>query len=118
MPTYFRSDKKATSLQTDDRMYTRIRSILESARTTIARSVNTTQVVANWLVGREIVEEEQMGKARAVYGANMLKVVSERLQAEFGTGYSIDNLENFRKFYHFYPDLIMVGKSDAVRRKS
>ena len=27
-----------------------------------ARPVNTTQVVANWLIGREIVEEEQEGK--------------------------------------------------------
>jgi len=42
-------------------LYTRVREILESARTRIARSVNTTQVVANWLVGREIVEEEQTG---------------------------------------------------------
>ena len=39
-------------------IYERIREILESARTTVARSVNTTQVVANWLIGREIVEEE------------------------------------------------------------
>jgi len=46
-------------------VYKRIRQILESARAGVARSVNTTQVVANWLVGREIVEEEQKGKAKA-----------------------------------------------------
>ena len=40
-------------------IYERIRVILESARAGVARSVNTTQVVANWLIGREIVEEEQ-----------------------------------------------------------
>ena len=49
-------------------LYERIRQILESARTSVARTVNTTQVVANWLVGREIVEEEQKGKKRAEYG--------------------------------------------------
>ena len=43
-------------------LYSRIREILESARTNVARSVNTTQVVSNWLVGREIVEEEQSGQ--------------------------------------------------------
>ena len=42
-------------------LYERIRQILESARTSVARTVNTTQVVANWLIGREIVEEEQKG---------------------------------------------------------
>ena len=49
-------------------VYERIRQILESARTNVARSVNTTQVVANWLIGREIVEEEQKGQKRARYG--------------------------------------------------
>ncbi len=36
-------------------LYGRIRQILEAARTGVARTVNTTQVVANWLIGREIV---------------------------------------------------------------
>ena len=43
-------------------LYSRIREILDSARSSVARSVNTTQVVANWLVGREIVDDEQRGK--------------------------------------------------------
>jgi hypothetical protein len=42
-------------------LYQRVREILESARVGVARSVNTTQVVANWLIGREIVEKEQNG---------------------------------------------------------
>ena len=50
------------------RLYGRIRSILESARASVARTVNTTQVVANWLIGREIVEDQQQGKKRAGYG--------------------------------------------------
>jgi len=95
-------------------LYTRIRAILESARTAVARSVNTTQVIANWLVGREIIEEEQQGKSRAEYGASVLLEISHKLQKEFGTGYSIDNLELFRRFYAAYPSLI----SDALRRKS
>jgi len=95
-------------------LYTRIHTILESARTTIARSVNTTQVIANWLIGREIVEEEQQGKLRALYGQSVLVEISHKLQKEFGTGYSIDNLELFRRFYAVYPNLI----SDALRRKS
>ena len=45
-------------------LYERIWQILESARFAAARSVNTAQVVANWLIGREIVEEEQRGNRR------------------------------------------------------
>lgn len=95
-------------------LYDRIRQILESARTGVARSVNTAQVMANWLIGREIVEEEQKGKAKAGYGERLLEELSDRLNADFGNGYSVDNLELFRRFYLDYRQLI----SDAVSRKS
>ena len=79
-------------------LYDRVRQILESAKTTVARSVNTTQVVANWLVGREIVEEEQKGKARADYGESLISNLSAQLQVDYGAGYSLANVKYFRKF--------------------
>ena len=94
--------------------YQRVREILESARAGIARTVNTTHVIANWLIGREIVEEEQRGKAKAGYGERLLAELSARLTADFGHGYSVDNLELCRRFYLNYRQLI----SDAVCRKS
>lgn len=99
-------------------LFDRIREILESARTNIARTVNTTQVVANWLIGREIIEEEQQGKRRAGYGAELLQELAARLKADFGSGYGVDNLELFRRFYLEYPQLLPEVNSDAVRRKS
>jgi len=108
-------------------MYERIRQILDSARSNAARTVNTTQVVANWLIGREIVEEEQKGFAKAEYGTRLLADLSGRLQEEYGNGYSVDNLEFFRRFYREYPLLISEAPprksatssiSDAPRRKS
>ncbi len=108
-------------------LYTRIRQILESARANVARSVNTTQVVANWLIGREIVEDEQKGHRRAGYGTQLLLELSNRLKIDFGNGYSVDNLELFRRFYLEYPTLISETPrrnfrsneiSEALRRKS
>jgi hypothetical protein len=99
-------------------LHKRVREILESARKGVARTVNTTQVVANWLVGREIVEEEQRGKLRAGYGDRLLLDLSRRLQEDFGRGYSVDNLEWFREFYLSYSQLVVAGKSDALRRIS
>lgn len=95
-------------------LFGRVREILEAARSNIARTVNSTQVVANWLVGREIVEEEQAGKRRAGYGAKLLVDLSERLGHDYGRGYSVDNLEAFRQFYLEYPRLI----SETVPRNS
>ena len=96
-------------------LYDRIRQILESARTNVARSVNTTQVVANWLIGREIVEEEQKGKKRAGYGEELLKDLSARLTKDYGKGWLVRNLEYCRKFYIEYPFLLKDQKSNAVR---
>jgi predicted nuclease of restriction endonuclease-like (RecB) superfamily len=99
-------------------VYKRIRQILESARANVARSVNTTQVVANWLVGREIVEEEQKGKKRAGYGENLIRELALRLQADYGTGYNLTNLKLFRKFYVEYPGLAGNQKGYALRNLS
>lgn len=100
------------------RLYSRIRSILESARASVARTVNTTQVVANWLIGREIVEDQQQGKKRAGYGEGLLADLAERLAQEFGKGWSVRQLEYCRSFYLSYPLLIGPVNSNAVRSKS
>jgi len=84
----------------------RIESILELARTGIARTVNTTQVVANWLVGREIVEEEQSGRKNAGYGQELISTLAEQLQKSYGGGYGETNLKLFRQFYLLYPRLL------------
>lgn len=95
-------------------LYGRVRDILEAARTSIVRTVNTTQVLANWLIGREVVEAEQQGRRRADYGMRLLVELSARLTQDFGRGGSVDNLEAFRQFYLLYPRLI----SETVSRKS
>jgi hypothetical protein len=90
-------------------LYERIRQILESARSNLARTVNTTQVVANWLIGREIVEEEQRGEKRAAYGEQMIADLSEKLQKDFGIGYGTTNLKLFRQFFLAYPAFLKGG---------
>lgn len=96
-------------------LYGRIQEILESAKAGVARSVNTTQVVANWLIGRAIVEEEQKGKARAGYGEGLIRNLTAQLQVDYGAGYSLANVKYFRKFYLEYPQLAGDEKGYAVR---
>ena len=87
--------------------YSRIREILESARAGVARTVNTTQVVANWLVGRELVTEQQKGAKRADYGSRLLQGLAAKIKADFGEGYSVQNLRYMRQFHLEYPRLIL-----------
>ena len=53
-------------------------------------------------IGRLIVENEQQGETRAAYGKGLLKELSQRLTTRFGKGFSVDNLENMRRFYQPY----------------
>ena len=107
-------------------IYERIKQILELAKASVARTVNTTQVAANWLIGREIVEEEQQGKRRAGYGEQILEDLSIKLTCEYGGGFSVQNLRLFRQFYQTYPLLIIGSKiryalrseSDLIDRKN
>ncbi len=62
-------------------------------------------MVANWLIGREIVEEEQRGKTRAEYGARLIETLSRRLTADYGAGYSLSLLKDMKVFYIAYPNL-------------
>lgn len=91
-------------------VYRRIREILESARTGVARTVNSAQVMANWLIGREIIEEEQKGVVRAGYGEVLLLGLAEQLQAEYGAGYSHGSLKLIRQFYLSYPELLSPAR--------
>lgn len=102
-----------------DGMYKRIRGILESAKLRVARTVNTTQVVANWLIGQEIVEGEQHGRKRAGYGDALLLAISNKLSSDFGKGWSVRQLEYCRTFYRTYPTLLdNEVNSNALRSES
>lgn len=76
-----------------------VRNLIHSARRAAATVINTLQVRTNFEIGRRIVEYEQKGAKRAAYGTGLLKALSSRLTAEFGRGFSEDNLSNMRKFY-------------------
>ena len=49
-------------------------------------------VVAYWLIGREIVEEEQKGQKRADYGKAVIEDLSKRLTQRYGKGFSASSL--------------------------
>lgn len=73
--------------------------LLEGARHAAARSVNAVMTASYWEIGRRIVEFEQGGQDRAVYGHALLKRLSVDLTRRFGRGFSERNLEQMRLFY-------------------
>jgi predicted nuclease of restriction endonuclease-like (RecB) superfamily len=90
-----------------DALLDRVVSILEEARSNVVRAVNTQMVKAYWLIGREIVEAVQGGEERAEYGKQLLSDLSTQLTQRYGSGFSVPNLQNFRKFYLAYAERVV-----------
>lgn len=84
-------------------LYAQVRDVLAQARQQAHRSINQTMVMAYWQVGRLIVEHEQAGQARAGYGERLLPKLAERLSAEFGAGFAVQSLRNYRQLYLTLP---------------
>lgn len=84
-------------------VFTDVAKIIESARKSAIRSVNSFMTAAYWLIGRRIVEFEQRGKKRATYGEELLEKLAADLGKNYGRGFGVDNLQRFRTFYVNYP---------------
>lgn len=88
----------------NNQLLSNIRSLIDAARKSVARQVDSTMTFTYFLVGRYIVEDEQQGEERAGYAQETLKFLSEELAKEFGRGFSVDNLQNMRTFYLTYKE--------------
>ena len=95
----------------NNNFYQEIKELLYSAKNKVYQTINTTMTQTYFQIGKRIVEEEQGGESRAEYGKSLLKLLSVQLSNEFGKGFSVDNLENMRRFY------LAFQKSETVSRK-
>lgn len=82
-----------------------IKRIVTQARQKAYTAINSAMVEAYWQMGKRIVEQEQQGKDRADYGSQLLKSLSKELTAEFGKGFSVPSLYNYRSFYLTFPEI-------------
>ena len=96
---------------TNNNIYQEIKELLYGAKNRVYQTINITMTETYYQIGKRIVEEEQGGEIRAEYGKSLLKLLSVQLINEFGKGFSVDNLENMRRFY------LAFQKSETVSRK-
>lgn len=89
------------SAQIED-VYRQVRGYVVHAQQKVYKAVNSAMVEAYWQIGKAV--HEACGENdRAAYGKQVLKILSERLTAEFGRGFSISALRTMRQFYYTFP---------------
>jgi len=67
------------------------------------KAVNINLTLRNWIVGFFIIEFEQNGNDRAVYGSNLLEKLAEKITIK---GLSAPELSRCRQFYKTYPQIL------------
>ena len=77
--------------------------LLIDARGRVASTTNTILVNTYWQIGQYIVEFEQKGKAKAIYGDELINRLSADLRLKYGKGFSRSNLFTIRQFYLRFP---------------
>ena len=109
---------KITTIQ----LFKNIKTLVEQSKQELYVIANTTLTETYFHVGRLIVEHEQQGSNRAGYAKETLINLSIKLTSILGKGFSVDNLENMRKFYAVYKEdylkhISKNQKSETLARK-
>lgn len=84
-------------------IFQQILTIVNTARTNAVRKVDNERMLMYWQIGKLIFEEEQHGEERATYGTFLIKSISDEFQPQFGSGFSVRQLERYRQFYRMFP---------------
>lgn len=77
--------------------------IHQQAREFAVKAVNVGLTLRNWLIGNRIVEFEQQGRDRALYGESLMESLSQRLGAHGLPRVTPRELRRYRQFYQVYP---------------
>lgn len=80
-----------------------VKEIINAARANAVRSVDFCRVQMYWSIGKRIFEKEQQGKERAEYGKYLIRNLAKGIEPEYGSGFSVRQLEMCRQFYRLYP---------------
>ncbi len=93
-------------LQGQDKQFvSELKEIVNESRRVAYNAVNYALIRRNWLIGQRIVVYEQGGNARAEYGKHVVELASKSLTEEFGKGFSLTNIKNFKAFYLMFNNL-------------
>lgn len=80
-----------------------LRLLIEQARGRVAQAINSELVMLYWRVGRRINEDVLKGR-RAEYGKQIFSTLSGKLSADYGRGFSQQNLFRMSQLVEAFPD--------------
>lgn len=95
---------KSTTLQGSAGLIQDAVALVQTSRQFVIRQTNSVMVFTYFHIGRLIVLNEQKGSQKAEYGKATIKLLSKKLSAKFGNGFSERNIELMRSFFISFRD--------------
>lgn len=80
-----------------------LRRLIDSARASVASTVNAGLTITYWRVGNRVLKEILQGE-RAEYGKTIVVTVSKQLTLQYGKGFSEKSLHRMIQFAELFPD--------------
>ncbi|MBR6199479.1 MAG: DUF1016 family protein [Spirochaetales bacterium] len=102
-----------TYTKTND-IFADAKQIVQTARKRAYKAADTSLVMQNWLLGKRITEEVLDGEDRAKYGAAIIKNLSAQLTAEFGKGFTPNNLYYCKQFYETFQEIFHTPCGESM----
>jgi hypothetical protein len=93
----YNGDDSMTELTPKSEIYLRITEIISASKKRIFNSLNSEIVKTYWMIGKEILEEEQQGQERAKYGSDLINKLSKKNVEPFETKINL-NIPNKKVF--------------------
>jgi predicted nuclease of restriction endonuclease-like (RecB) superfamily len=108
--------KMTTIPENYNNIRTEIVELLNTARSTAARNVNSIMTAVYWEIGRRIVRVEQGGERRAEYGEQLIEQLAADLTQRFGRGFGRANLWQMRAFYCAWPkgQILQTSSGESI----
>ncbi|MBZ0198641.1 MAG: PDDEXK nuclease domain-containing protein, partial [Ignavibacteriaceae bacterium] len=92
-----------------------ISSLLESARRTSVRAINTILTASYWEIGRRIIEYEYHGMERVeYYGDRLIDKLAQDLTKQFGRGFSRSNIFLMKSFFLSYQNIVQTLSGQSL----
>lgn len=94
-------------------LLTDVRHMIDAARARAAVAINAELTLLYWQVGRRL-RNDMLGGERAGYGQQIVPALAERLTAEYGRGWSVQQLRHCMRMAEVFPDEAILS---ALRRE-
>jgi predicted nuclease of restriction endonuclease-like (RecB) superfamily len=84
-----------------------VRQLIENAQARSAHTLRAELVLLNWSIG-QLIRREILGGTKAEYGEQVISTLARQLTADYGAGFSQQNIFHMMRFVEVWPDQAQV----------